>query len=60
MQNSKQKLRRQTTQQVAQNFQDFEKLTDSEAEKVTGGLTFEFGIFEFTTKLLEFEFGGDE
>jgi hypothetical protein len=56
MLNNKQKLRRQTTQQIAQKIGNFEQLTESEAKQVTGGFTFEFGIFEVTAKLLALEF----
>ncbi|MDM9385351.1 hypothetical protein QUB80_32370 [Chlorogloeopsis sp. ULAP01] len=58
MLNTKQKLRRQTTQSVAQKFQSqsFEILTESEAKKVTGGFTFKFLPFELVTSLIEIEF----
>ncbi|MBF2004818.1 MAG: hypothetical protein IGS49_04975 [Chlorogloeopsis fritschii C42_A2020_084] len=60
MLNNKQKVRRQTTQQVAQNFQSFEQLTESEAEKVVGGLVTEaeavFTQFKRQLILGNFEF----
>ncbi|MBF2004819.1 hypothetical protein ACF3DV_29610 [Chlorogloeopsis fritschii PCC 9212] len=59
MLNNKQKLRRQTTQQIVQNFQSFEQLTESEAEKVIGGLVTEAeAVFtQFKRQLILGDFG---
>ncbi|MBF2004817.1 MAG: hypothetical protein IGS49_04970 [Chlorogloeopsis fritschii C42_A2020_084] len=59
MLNNKQKLRHQTTQHIAHNFQSFEQLTKSEAEKVVGGLVTEAeAVFtQFKRQLILGDFG---
>jgi hypothetical protein len=62
MQEVKQKLNSQTQQKVTEKIQLFEDLTDSETEKVCGGVTelelndykanFKFAKVEFTAEFL--------
>ncbi|MFQ4140992.1 hypothetical protein [Chlorogloeopsis sp. ULAP02] len=60
MLNGKHKLNRQKTQKAAQKFQAFETLTDSEAQQVTGGFTFDILPFDLemilSTSVLKIEF----